>query len=84
MVTETFDFGEAIKKLKAGERVCRRGWNGKGMWLVLIHPGNAIHRSAAGGFDMQPCIGMKTAQDTMQPGWLASQADMLADDWQLA
>lgn len=75
------DFGAAIKVLKAGGRVARAGWNGKGMWLVLIHPGNAMHTSSAGAFDMQPCIGMKTAQGTMQPGWLASQADMLAEDW---
>lgn len=74
-------FGHAIHALKNGERVARAGWNGKGMWLVLIHPGNAIHRSSAGSFDMQPCIGMKTADGNMQPGWLASQADMLADDW---
>ncbi len=77
-----FDFGEAIKQLKNGNRVSRAGWNGKGMWLVLIHPGNACHKSSAGCFDMQPCIGMKTAQGNMQPGWLASQNDMLAEDWQ--
>lgn len=75
------NFGQALEALKNRERVAREGWNGKGMWLVLIYPGNAIHRSAAGAFDMQPCIGMKTATGTMQPGWLASQADMLADDW---
>ncbi len=44
---------------------------------------NAMHVSSAGGFEMQPCIGMKTAQGTMQPGWLASQADMLASDWEV-
>jgi hypothetical protein len=42
-----------------------------------------MHVSSAGGFEMQPCIGMKTAQGTMQPGWLASQADMLASDWEV-
>lgn len=77
------DFGDAIRALKMGRRVSRAGWNGKGMWLVLIHPGNAMHTSTAGGFDMQPCIGMKTADDKMQPGWLASQADMLGEDWGL-
>lgn len=51
------------------------------MWLVLIRAGNAMHRSAAGAFDMRDCIGMKTADGAMQPGWLASQADMLANDW---
>jgi hypothetical protein len=76
-------FGDAIEAMKRGERVSRKGWNGKGMWLVLIMPGNAMHVSSAGGFEMQPCIGMKTAQGTMQPGWLASQADMLASDWEV-
>ena len=71
------DFGEALKVLKAGGKVARDGWNGKGMWLVLIRAGNATHS----GFDMQDCIGMKTAQNNMQPGWLASQSDMLAEDW---
>jgi hypothetical protein len=75
------NFGEAIEAMKAGKRVARAGWNGKGMWLVLILAGNAVHRSRAGEFDMQNCIGMKTAQGGMQPGWLASQADMLAEDW---
>lgn len=76
-------FGEALEELKYGKRVARAGWNGKGMWLVLINPGNAMHTSAAGSFDMQPCIGMKTADNVMQPGWLASQADMLAEDWEI-
>lgn len=75
------DFGDALSRLKGGNRIAREGWNGKGMWLVLILPGNAMHTSLAGSFDMQPCIGMKTANNLMQPGWLASQADMLADDW---
>lgn len=76
-------FGEALQALKAGRRVARAGWNGKGMWLVLIKPGNATFtRARVGSFDMQPCIGMKTAQGHMQPGWLASQADMLSDDWE--
>jgi len=78
-----FDFGTALRALKAGLKVQREGWNGKGMWLVLIEPGNAMHTSVAGQFAMQPCIGMKTAHPSghMQPGWLASQADMLAEDW---
>lgn len=75
------DFGDAIRALKSGSRVSRQGWNGKGMFLVLIRAGNAMHTSSAGSFDMQDCIGMKTAQGRMQPGWLASQEDMLAEDW---
>jgi hypothetical protein len=78
-----FDFGTALKALKAGHRVARAGWNGKGMWLALIHPGNAMYTVGGASLAMQPCIGMKTASDSghMQPGWLASQADMLAEDW---
>jgi hypothetical protein len=71
------NFGQALEALKEGKRVSRTGWNGKGMWLCLIPAGNAMFK----GFDMQDCIGMKTADNNMQPGWLASQADMLADDW---
>jgi len=72
-----FDFGLALKLLKEGHKVARKGWNGKGMWLKLIPAGNAMYQ----GYPMQDCIGMKTANSLMQPGWLASQADMLADDW---
>ncbi len=76
-------FGQAIEALKMGMRVARLGWNDKGIWLVLITPGNAMYTRGGIGLDMQPCIGMKTAspRGEMQPGWLASQADMLAEDW---
>ena len=74
---EPMDFGEAIRKLKEGKKVARQGWNGKGMYITLIPAGNASFQ----GYDMQDCIGMKTANDVMQPGWLASQNDMLAEDW---
>lgn len=76
----TFSFSEAIKYLKRGIKVTRKGWNGKGMYIRLIMPGNACCDT----YPMQPCIGMKTADHKMQPGWLASQADMLADDWMFA
>ncbi len=75
-------FGGALDLLKAGKRVARAGWNGKGMWLVMIRPGGAAYRSSDGVlFAMQDCIGLKTAGGTMQPGWNASTPDMLADDW---
>lgn len=71
------NFGDALQLLKAGQKIARFGWNGKGMYITLINPGNAMHQ----GYDMQPCIGMKTADNKMQPGWLASQNDILAEDW---
>lgn len=70
-------FGWALERLNEGSRVARAGWNGKGMWLCCIKPGNAM----CNGFDMQPCIGMKTVDSKMQPGWVPSQQDMLALDW---
>lgn len=76
----TFGFGDAIKYLKRGLKVARKGWSGEGMYLRLILPGNAC----CDHYPMQPCIGMKTSDYKMQPGWLASQADMLAEDWVFA
>jgi len=74
---QTFTFSEAIRRLKRRERVARKGWNGKEMYLTLIPAGNAMYQ----GYDMQNCIGMKTADNKMQPGWVPSQADMLVEDW---
>ena len=71
------NFGEALEALKARKKVAREGWNGNGMWLCMIPHTNNMWK----GFPMQDCIGMKTADDKMQPGWIASQADMLAEDW---
>lgn len=73
------NFGQAIEGLKEGKKVARKGWNGKGMYLTLIPAGNAMWQ----GYPMQDCIGMKTADHKMQPGWLASQTDMLAEDWEV-
>lgn len=67
------DFGEAIKNLKSGKKVARQGWNGKGMWLELQTPDEFSKMSL-------PYIYMKTACDNFVP-WLASQTDILAEDW---
>lgn len=77
---DNMTFGLAIEALKKGMKVARKGWNGKGMYLFLAH-----------GEDIKSCTGihekcvdvicMKTAQDTVVFGWLASQTDMLAEDW---
>lgn len=85
------NFGKAIEALKDGESVARDGWNGKGMFLVLVGGTNGTCLSMSKGSEyysagvlaaiIDPHIDMFTAQGTMQPGWLASQADMLADDW---
>jgi len=75
------NFGKAVEILKNGGRAAREGWNGKGMWIVLIRAGNAVYRRDGVPYDMQDCIGLKTAGGTMQPGWNASTPDVLAEDW---
>lgn len=80
------NFGEAIQALKEGKMVQRTGWNGKGMHIYL-EDGRTM-KIGAGVFKGQtrtidPVICMFTAHGTHQPGWLASQADMLAEDWQI-
>ncbi len=90
-------FGLAIEALKQGAKVARAGWNGKGMWLSLSGhhertiPANAFWSQNNRNFAEQnsgeatvlPCITMKTADDKILMGWLASQTDMLADDWMI-
>ncbi|MDE3023706.1 MAG: DUF2829 domain-containing protein [Pseudomonadota bacterium] len=88
--TSGMSFGLAIEAMKKGFKVCRAGWNGKGMFLFLV-PGSQFKVSRAPllgiypeGTEINYCphIDMKTADEKVVP-WLASQTDMLADDWQI-
>lgn len=81
-------FGDAIKLLKDGKKVARSGWNGKDMFLYLV-AGSEFIVNRPPLTDLYPTgtkvqyhahIDMKTAQGYMIP-WLASQADMLSEDW---
>lgn len=93
--TSGMPFGLAIEALKKGLRVARAGWNGKGMWLALqpgsvISPEQARGGAAKGRADegatsiaILPHIDMRAADGAVVIGWLASQTDMLADDWQI-
>lgn len=85
---ENLNFGDAIKALKAGKSVARTGWNGKGMFLFLV-AGQEIAKGTKFGFgqyegepDWNGFITMKTADNKLVP-WLASQTDVLAEDWQI-
>lgn len=88
-MTNVMDFGGALQALKSGRRVSRKGWNGKGMWLVLVgasdvaelKSGTPYALSGLHSVSINAHIDMMTAQGAMQPGWLASQTDMLAEDW---
>lgn len=82
------DFGMALNELKVGNKVARKGWNGKGMFLFLV-PGSTFEVNRAPLLGIYPAgtvinycphIDMKTADDKIVP-WLASQTDVLAEDW---
>lgn len=85
------DFGEAIKALKDDRWVRRAGWNGKGMHVYLEeHFAATMPRASVKGKithsvigKVLPCLIMFNAQGDRQPGWVASQADMLAEDWEV-
>lgn len=87
-VEATFSFGDAIKYLKRGMKVARKGWNGKKQYIQLA---TGISYKTADG-DIVNCehdtIGNMAiafvGTSGVQMGWLASQADMLADDWVFA
>ena len=78
------DFSRALLKLKDGRKVARSGWNGKGMWLIMASEGTFGQEGHVMGVigDLIPFIVMKTADDKFVP-WLASQTDLLADDWEV-
>jgi len=100
------DFGQAIKELKAGNKVSRNGWNGKGMYLWIkkgaINAAYVVEAEAGGeplllevdgvpttlfepvmcdAVTVFPHICMWTATGNIVTGWLASQTDILAEDW---
>ena len=88
--TDGVCFSAALAKLKEGHRVARAGWNGKGMYLYLV-PSNRYPPTilsevmlAAGQPDglvpYAAYIAMKPASGGIVP-WLASQTDVLSDDW---
>lgn len=93
-----FSFSSALVCLKDGEAVARRGWNGRGMFIVLmprlqlppyntqgterkVNDRTAKWIGPDTPLDCNPYIAMWTADKKWQPGWLASQTDLLADDW---
>lgn len=84
--TDGLSFGLALEAAKKGMRIARAGWNGKGMYVFLaqevgFHTYADITDLPEDGFDVLDCLCMRTADGNICPGWLASQTDMLADDW---
>lgn len=95
--TTGLNFGMALDALKCGLKVARAGWNGKGMWIILVpgtpdlrpRPDTPYGRALPDALTIEilPHIDMWTVnadgRRAMLPGWLASQSDMLASDWML-
>lgn len=91
------NFGQALEALKEGKKVAREGWNGKGMFLYLVNgsrPHSEDLRGECATHILPLCredavvkinshIDMKAADDSIVIGWLASQTDMLAEDWEV-
>lgn len=78
----TFNFGEAIKYLKRGFKVKRRGWNGKGIYIEMQKPDE--HSKMTLPYIYIVTNGLVTDNPDAPKGvvpWLASQTDMLAEDW---
>lgn len=96
---EEFGFGAALIFLKEGFRVARKGWNGNGMFIYLVQgnevPIEALRNEAfkhvaknqtrdnVREIKINSHIDMKAADGSIVVGWLASQTDMLAEDWQI-
>ena len=91
-------FGRAIQAMEQGYKVSRQGWNSKDMWITISDNlqgkpleadkfWNPHSKQAAidngGSMEVLPTIIMKTADNKILMGWLASQTDMLAKDWEI-
>lgn len=84
----TMSFSAALQYLKEGKKVAREGWNGKGMFVYLVSGSHfEVNRAPLLGIypegteiDYRAHLDMKAADGTCVP-WVASQTDLLADDW---
>jgi len=84
------NFGQALEALNEGKRVARSGWNGKDQWVCFTPPvqipADAVNARTRkfvpeGHLNVGGYFVLWTAQQIWQPGWNASQSDLLADDW---
>lgn len=83
---DEMDFGSALVNAKAGLRIARKGWNGRGMYVFLATDPEFCTEADISEFEenatqVSDFLVLRTAQGTLQPGWLASQSDILAEDW---
>lgn len=81
------DFGKALEALKSGKKVARKGWNGKSQYIELAIGISYVNAENEVVNCNHEAIGNKAiafvGTSGVQMGWLASQADMLAEDWEV-
>lgn len=82
MWEDSIDFSEALKAVKAGKRIQRSGWNGKGMWLLLQVP-DEHSKMTLPYIYMEYPVGHPAYPQGCRVPWLASQTDILATDWRV-
>ena len=77
-----YNFSQALEMLKDGEKVARKGWNGKGIFIEIQRPN--INSKMTHPYIYIDTTGLKTdnpnAPKSLVP-WLASQTDLLSEDW---
>lgn len=81
-------FSEAIEAVKSGEPVAREGWNGRGMFVfkasdLAFRASSKVNKALPTPckIEIRPALAMLGADGKITIGWLASQVDMLAEDW---
>ncbi len=79
---DALSFGHALVAMKERHKVCRAGWNAKGMFIVLMSGYTGYTNADIPVYETVPFIAMKTVDDKMVP-WMASQTDVLANDWRI-
>lgn len=89
-MAQKMGFERALVQLKQGKRLQRAGWNGKGQFIYLV-PGSSFHVDRAPlmgiypkgtAINYRPHIDIRTADGACVP-WVASQTDLLAEDWEI-
>ncbi len=82
--TNGMNFGLALEAMRAGQRVARAGWNGKGIVIELQVPdANSKMTSPYIFINTTGLQSDNPAAPRSCVPWLASQTDTLSDDWMI-
>jgi len=79
-------FSKALELLKQGKELTRTNRNGKNQYVFLLKGANiesAYSLKSSGKIEVNDTLAIRTTSNQIQLGWLASQTDMLSDDWEV-